>query len=253
MRGVSRAFFVLLPPSESKEPGGHREVAPGLFDDLLAFPREQVLRALAQTLGAASPEEASRLLNARGQNLQRALEATRQLVEGTALVPPAWQRYRGVVWSHLDPASLHEKLRRRILVPSGLYGLSSGTDVIADYRLSMKVSLDGLGNIAKYWRSPLTHVLEKMASAQLVSFLPKEHIGAMGTGHVVSRQLVTVSFLRHDGQGVAGHDAKAVKGIVARRILEDGLEAVEGFNWKGWRGKIRSGQYLVRAPRMNLR
>ena len=253
MSGVSRAYFILLPPSESKEPGGHREVAPGLFDDLLAFPREQVLRALAQTLGAASPEEASRLLNARGENLERALDATRQLVEGTALVLPAWQRYRGVVWSHLDPASLQEKLRRRILVPSGLYGFSSGTDVIADYRLTMKVSLIGIGNIARYWRTALSRALEEMAGATLVSLLPKEHASAIGASDVLSRQLVTVSFLRHDGGGVVGHDAKAVKGVVARRVLEDGLDAVEGFRWKGWRGKISCGQYLVRAPRVNPR
>jgi cytoplasmic iron level regulating protein YaaA (DUF328/UPF0246 family) len=115
----------------------------------------------------------------------------------------------------------------------------------------MKVSLEGLGNIAKYWRTTLTRALEEMEDVQLVSFLPKEHSAAIGTSHVLSRQLVTVSFLRHDGEGVAGHDAKVVKGAVARRVLEDGLDAIEGFQWKGWRGKIHRGQYLVSAPRMD--
>ncbi|NNN09578.1 MAG: hypothetical protein HKL85_10355, partial [Acidimicrobiaceae bacterium] len=52
--------------------------------------------------------------------------------------------------------------------------------------------------------------------------------------------------LRHGGEGVAGHDAKAVKGIVARRILDDGLDAIEYFHWRGWRGRIRDGRFEVR-------
>lgn len=253
MGGVSRAPYILLPPSESKEPGGRGEAAPGIFDGPLATQRDEVLRALRETLRAASPERVARVLNVRGQNLERAEETTRQLLAGTAPLLPAWQRFDGVVWKHLDPASLREGQRRRLLVPSGVYGLSSGTDQIADFRLTMKVSLDGLGNLATFWRTALTAQLESLAPAQLVSVLPKEHAAAIGASEILSRRLVTVSFLHHDGQGVAGHDAKAVKGVVARRIVQEGLNAVEGFEWRGWRGRVHRGEYLVRAPRATTR
>ena len=250
MGGVSRAPYLLLPPSESKEPGGHREVTPGFFDSALSLPREQVRLALARTLAAASPDGVAKLLSSRGPNLQRAIEVSRQFTEGTALLLPAWQRYNGVVWSHLDPASLLDAQRRRLLVPSGAYGLTLGTDAIADYRLTLKVRLDGLGTLAKFWRTALAPVLEELSNVQMVSLLPKEHAAVIGASEVPSGRLVTVSFQQHDGAGAAGHDAKAVKGVVARRVLLDGLDAVEGFRWKGWRGKIHRGDYVVRAPRV---
>lgn len=253
MGGVSRPPYILLPPSESKEPGGHREVTPGFFDAALALPRERVRLALARTLATSSPDEVSKVLNARGANLERALEASRQLVEGSALVLPAWQRYSGVVWTHLDPASLTETQRRHLLVPSALYGLSSGTDVIGEYRLTMKARLDELGNLAKFWRSTLASVLEELSDAPLISLLPKEHAAAIGASDVLSHRLVTVTFLQHDGGGAAGHDAKAAKGAVARKVLHEGIEAVEGFQWKGWRGRFHRGQYVVRAPRTGQR
>ena len=250
MGGVSRAPYVLLPPSESKEPGGHREVAPGFFDSALSLPREQVRLALARTLAGVSPDVAAKVLNSRGPNLQRALEVSREFTEGTALVLPAWQRYNGVVWSHLDPISLSDAQRRRLLVPSGAYGLALGTDVIADYRLTLKVRLDGIGTLARFWRVALTPALEEFSDFQMVSLLPKEHAAVIGASEVPSGRLVTVSFQQHDGEGAVGHDAKAVKGVVARRVLLDGLDAVEGFRWKGWRGKIHRGDYVVRAPRV---
>ncbi len=246
---MSRAPYILLPPSESKEPGGRREAAPGSFDSALAQQRHAMRQALERTLAGATPEQAAKVLNVRDANLERALVAARQLFDGSAPLLPAWRRYSGVVWTHLDPASLHHHQRRRLLVPSGLYGLTSGTDAIADYRLTMKVSLDGVGNVAKYWRSCLTRVLEELPEAAVVSLLPREHAMALGTSDVLSRRLVAVSFVRHDGEGVAGHDAKAVKGVVARRVVVDGLAGLEGFHWRGWRGSVSEGRYVVRAPR----
>lgn len=246
---MSRTTFVLLPPSESKEPGGRLGATPGFFDDVLAMQREEVARALARTMTGASLDGAAKIFNARGAILERAKVSTRQILEGSAPLLAAWQRYNGVVWSHLDPASLDDKQRGRILVPSGLYGLSIGTDPIADFRLTMKVSLDRLGNLATFWRPMLIRVLEDMPDARLVSLLPKEHSVAIGPSDVLATKLVKVTFVRFGGEGVAGHDAKAVKGVVARRILEDGLDAVDGFRWKGWRGRFHDGQYEIRAPR----
>ncbi len=228
-------------------------VAPGFFDCALSLPREKVRVALAQTLAGASPDEAAKVLNSRGPNLQGAIAVARQFTEGTPPLLPAWQRYNGVVWSHLDPDSLSDAQRRRLLVPSGAYGLTLGTDAIAEYRLTLKVKLEGLGALAQFWRTALMPVLDELPNVQLVSLLPKEHTAVIGASEVLSRRLVTVSFQKHDGEGAVGHEAKAVKGVVARRVLLDGLDALEGFRWKGWRGRIHQGRYVVRAPRVPIR
>ncbi|MBW4030213.1 MAG: YaaA family protein [Acidobacteria bacterium] len=243
---MSSVVYVLLPPSESKEPGGRHTTSPGFFDEALDASRAKVRDALATLLSQASSDEVSKVLKVRGALLERALHATRQLVERRAPVMPAWQRYSGVVWSHLDPGSLKDRQRRRILVPSGLYGLSSATDLISDYRLTMKVALPGLGNVASFWRPTLADVLEQMEGGRFVNLLPQEHHGAIDHREGLASRVIDVTFRRAGGDGVAGHDAKAVKGIVARRILDEGIDAIDGLRWGSWRGRIREGHYEVR-------
>jgi len=245
---VSRTTYVLLPPSQSKEPGGRLTAPPGFFDDALESPRAQVRRALAALLAHGSPEQISRVLKVRGPLLERALDASRAIVEGSAPVLPAWRRFNGVVWSHLDPASLSQYQRHRILVPSAPYGISSATDAIADFRLTMNVGLGDLGNIALFWRPTVTDALNSLGNSRFVNFLPKEHSSAIGAGGSVVKRMVTVTFLGHDGLGVVGHDAKAVKGVLARLVLSHGVDTIDGFDWNGWRGTIRQGEYLIIAP-----
>jgi cytoplasmic iron level regulating protein YaaA (DUF328/UPF0246 family) len=197
----------------------------------------------------AAPDKVSRVLKVRGALLERAIESLRLLLDGTAPTMPAWERYNGVVWSHLDPATLDDDVRRRVLVPSGLYGMNCGSDDIADYRLTMKVNLGNLGNLAHFWRPTLTRLIEEMSEATFVNFLPQEHDAAIAESLALTERTVRVSFLRHGGAGVVGHDAKAVKGVVARKVLEHGVASIDGFRWKGWRGRIYRGHYEVRAPR----
>ena len=221
----------------------------GPFDDSLFEARAQVREALSDLLARGLTHEISHVLKVRGTLLERAREATQSLVERNAMTLPAWQRYSGVVWSHLDPGTLHDSQRRRLLIPSGLYGLSCGTDAIADYRLTMKVSLGDLGPLGAFWRARLGRVLDEIPGATFVSLLPKEHAHALMSAGAYPSRTIVVSFVRHAGEGVVGHDAKAVKGVLARRILQDGIDAVPGFRWKGWRG-VGDGEHLeVRAPR----
>jgi hypothetical protein len=54
-----------------------------------------------------------------------------------------------------------------------------------------------------------------------------------------------VRFRTADGTGAAGHDAKAVKGAVARAVLDDGLDALRGFRWQGWRARVADDTVTV--------
>jgi cytoplasmic iron level regulating protein YaaA (DUF328/UPF0246 family) len=145
---------------------------------------------------------------------------------------------------------LGTSLRRRILVPSGLYGLVSSEDLIEDYRLGMGASVAPLGPLARFWRRELTEILTSYRPrAPLVNLLPAEHAAALDfVALSKSRRVITVRFLSSDGERAVGHDAKAVKGVLARQILLDGVNSVDGVAWNGWNVRQEENEILVYAP-----
>lgn len=239
---MSRSLIVLLPPSEAKRAGGSTTGGAGEFDRALRAERRQVKRALNTFVRASSPTALEAVLNVRGPLLERAVASSKQIASGRAPLLPAWQRYCGVVWTHLEPASLTPEDRLRLWVPSALYGVTSAEEFIAEYRLKMNVRLTPLGNLAAFWRPRLTRVLEQHApGATLVNLLPREHeraidLPALGT----QREVVTVPFLSGT-RAVAGHDAKAVKGVLARHVLREGLDGLHSFEWGHWKAKNIGG------------
>lgn len=249
---VSRAFSILLPPSEGKRPGGSKGARPGRFDEELDAERSEVTSALGHLLATASPRTLEKVLNVRAALLERAMEASADLVDGRSVTLPAWQRYSGVVWAHLDAATLSPSQRRRILVPSALYGMTTAQDPIGDYRLKMNVSLAPLGNLAAYWRPVLSDVLAShLGGSTVVDLLPREHEAAFDLESLSATcRVARVRFVGADGAAAAGHGAKAVKGVFARRVLEEGLGVLDSFEWEGWRG-VRGGNVTrVSAPRI---
>jgi cytoplasmic iron level regulating protein YaaA (DUF328/UPF0246 family) len=252
---VSRRLVLLLPPSESKEPGGTRSVKTGTFDLALDAPRREVVTALGSLLESGRASDIEKMLGVHGALLERAIESSWAVVEQRARYLPAWRRYNGVVWGHLDPATMSAAHRRRILVPSGLYGITTAQDDIGDYRMKMNVALAPLGGLATYWRRHLTTVLvQHLAGAMVVNLLPKEHGAAIDLDHLSkSCPMITVRFVVEGEVVVAGHEAKAVKGILARQLLLNGLGALETFSWQGWRTDQDAEVSRVVAPRRKAR
>jgi cytoplasmic iron level regulating protein YaaA (DUF328/UPF0246 family) len=163
------------------------------------------------------------LLGVKGDHLERAIAANRAVLTGPTL--PAWQRYTGVVWSHLDPASLSAVARRRIVVVSGLLGLARGDDLVPEYRLKMGVALSPLGKLSTWWRQDVTATLHKAARRRfVVDLLPQEHRAAFPPSWDLNG--VAVEFVDPSGKP-GGHFAKAAKGHLARQILSEGLEAID--------------------------
>jgi len=251
---MSRESFLLVPPSEGKRPGGGSAQRPDSFKSQLADARAELLAVLRQELANIPLERASKLLKARGDLLDLSLRSMRACVAQNAPQLPAWRRYSGVVWEHLDPATLEGAARKRLLVPSGLYGLNRGTDQISDYRLTMNVSLKGLGKLASFWREPVTEALCSCAKGGAVyNLLPQEHAAAVDFERVSDvAEVRHVSFLTADGSSTAGHAAKAMKGIVARYLLEQGEQGIGSLQWEGWRVRRVDGGLDVLAPRQSL-
>ncbi len=251
---VPRAPLVLVPPSEGKSAGGTRRRTHDTFADLLASPRDDVRRALQSELSSRDRDAWGRLLGAKGELLDRVLmaNAAASCDEGPWL--PAWRRFTGVVWTYLDPATLSPAERSRVLVPSGLLGLSRGSDPVPDFRLGMKASLSGLGTLSTYWRPHVTTALTAISKGRpVVDFLPNEHAAALGPEIVTSPMFVRVRFLSADGVSAAGHDAKAVKGVAIRVVLREGLDALRSLDFAGWRTREDDGGYAIVAPRESQR
>ena len=223
----------------------------GRFDAALGAHRARVLESLTVAVARAESRDLARLLGVRGELLERARVQVAALGRGEATALAAWRRYRGVVWSHLAPATLGVGARRRLLVPSGLYGLTTGDDPVADYRLKMNVVLPGLGTLAGFWRPHVSGVLASTcAGATLVDLLPREHARALDPVVLGDRvTLVRVAFVTAWGEGAAGHAAKAVKGEFARRLLTEGSNTLERFSWEGWHLEGEEGVVRVVAPR----
>lgn len=244
-------MLLLLPPSEGKRAGGRAARLNGPLSKKLQPHREVLISALAELLKNATPKHLEKVLGVKGVLLEEARESTAAIVRGNAPVLRAYERYSGVVWKYLDPETLAPHQRKQILIPSGLYGLVNAEDEIANYRLKMGANLDGIGNVAKFWKSRLSVCLVEAAKDCLViNLLPKEHQNAIDFEALHSTaQVVNVEFLSARGDKAAGHDAKAVKGIVARTLLTEGIDGLQGFRWNGWKGKEHLGNWHVLAPK----
>lgn len=235
------AGFILLPPSEGKLAGGrpaYRSDA-GTFSRL-APEREAVTEALKAEVASASQARLEKLWGARGALAERATEAFGQILSGSAPVLPAWQRYSGVVWEHLEPGRLSQGELGRILVPSGLVGMSTADDPLPDYRLKMSVNLPPLGMLSRWWRGSLTEAVAELAQGcWLVDLLPAEHAGALDWAVLgEASRVVRVRFMVVGDRGeriAGGHAAKAAKGAFASAILRDGIGACGSFSWRVWR------------------
>ncbi len=242
--------LVLVPPSEGKAIGGRRSAGRDNFATTLRTPRNEVRTALAAELHSRRGTALERLLGARGELLAHALKADLELCEGRPLVLPAHERFTGVVWEHLAPSTLAVDHLERLLVPNALYGLSRGTDPIAEFRLSMSVSLGGLGVVASFWRPHVTDRLATLGRDRLiVDLLPGEHAASIDFDRLANEvEVMRVRFVTAEGAKAAGHGAKAVKGVFARRLLERGTDRISSFRWEGWKARKVGSDVEVLAP-----
>jgi len=222
---------ILLPPSEGKAPGGHSpKWAPGsgLFGRQLGRQRRLVVDHLTELGGGDS-----KILGVSGAHLERARHVNTHLVGAPTL--PAWQRYTGVVWDHLDPATLSLPARQRaqesVIIFSGLLGLVGFDDSIPDYKLKMGTSLSEIGKVSTWWRSQLSTVLNSWLKDRIVvDLLPQEHRAAWQP--VSDNQHIAVNFVNESGRTV-GHDAKAAKGLLVRHLLESKAKPAQALaSWQ---------------------
>jgi cytoplasmic iron level regulating protein YaaA (DUF328/UPF0246 family) len=218
-------LVILLPPSEGKAPGGggRFRTGSGTFGRALRGSRDEVVAALAAADGGDA-----KLLGAAGRHLEQALHANRLVAAGRAPALPAVERYTGVVHGHAALADVPAGADG-VVILSGLLGLVAPGDPVPDYRLKMGASLPPLGKLSTWWRPRLSPVLNRrLAEQAVVDLLPQEHAAAWAPAPRRYASLHRVRF-RDAGGAVAGHDAKAAKGLLARYLLTSPLPVAEAL------------------------
>jgi uncharacterized protein len=210
--------IVLLPPSETKRPGGDGApldlsalsfadltgVRSDLVDELVALAGDRPGCRVALGISAAQEAEIDRNAGLLG-----------------APTMPAIDRYTGVLYDALDIGSLEgaaaERARTRLMIGSALFGLVRAQDPIPAYRLSAGSKLPGSATLASRWRPALEPVLAKLAADELVVDLRS---GAYaGLGRLTNAVRVDVLAEHPDGRRtVVSHFNKAHKGRLARAL-----------------------------------
>lgn len=213
-------LFILLPPSEGKALSGATgtkfKETDGKFGKELAKKRAEIISALQMQHGGSQ-----KLLGVSGTHLARAQQANLALRGAKTL--RARERYTGVVWDHLDLASLTSAQQKfadaNIIVVSGLLGLVCAGDAIPDYRLKIGASLAPMGKLSTWWRESLSLALNEFCTNSIVvDLLPQEHSAAFVPNEQLLNKYFRVDLATKSGTA-GGHDAKAAKGLLARHLI----------------------------------
>ncbi len=209
-------MLVLLPPSETKHPGG--DGAPLDLGTLTAPELTPVRTELVDALVALADDvPASRA--ALGVSAKQDGEIARNATLLTSSTLPSLQRYTGVLYDALDVGSLTRAQRvradARLAVGSALFGLVRAGDRLPAYRLSAGSTLPGLPTLRTLWRPALDAVLA--AEPGLVVDLRSGAYAALAP--VPGAVTVQVLSERPDGsRAVVSHFNKAHKGRLARLL-----------------------------------
>ena len=209
-------MLVLLPPSETKSPGGD---GPPLDLAALTAPELTPLRARLTEALVKLAADVPAARTALGLSPGQDDELARNARLATAPTLPAAQRYTGVLYDALDVASMTRAQRaradRRLAIGSALFGVVRAGDPIPAYRLSAGSALPGMPTLRTFWKPALTHVLTGVDD--LVVDLRSGAYAALAP----LPDAVTVRVLSEHADGsrsVVSHFNKAHKGRLARLL-----------------------------------
>ena len=209
-------MLVLLPPSETKQPGG--DGAP-LDLATLRTPELTPVRAPLVDAVVALAGDLPTARAALGLSAKQDDEIARNAALRTSPTMPALERYTGVLYDALDVRSLTRAQRSRagarLAVGSALFGLLRADDAVPAYRLSAGSTLPGLPSLRSLWKPVLTDVLA--GTGELVVDLRSGAYAELAP--VPDAVTVQVLSERPDGtRAVVSHFNKAHKGRLARLL-----------------------------------
>jgi cytoplasmic iron level regulating protein YaaA (DUF328/UPF0246 family) len=216
-------LLILLPPSETKRPGGV-----GVSIDRAAIIWAALDEARATVIAALESASAIEELAVKALKLGKrsAAEASKNLSLWSGPTMPALERYTGVLYDALSYRELSVKALQRaeqqLFIQSALFGLLPAMEQIPDYRLSADSKLPGI-NLKSLWTQAhetvwpriLGPVLD-MRSESYVALnpVPKD------------RESYFVEVLDQAQGRAMNHFNKKAKGAFVRSALESGFDSI---------------------------
>jgi len=184
-------MLILLPPSEGKakpETGEPVDLGSLVFAQELGEHRKQLLDAFDPSLRAAP-------------------------------AAPAAEVYTGVLFKRLELPKLPAKARRQVLIASALWGFVRPDDRIPYYKFPPKTRLDGIEAPAAYWRPALPEAMPDREGELIVDMRSGAYTSFWRPK--MATLLAVRAFTERNGERKAvSHMAKAVRGAVARALLD---------------------------------
>jgi cytoplasmic iron level regulating protein YaaA (DUF328/UPF0246 family) len=240
--------LVLLPPSETKSPGG---AGAPLDLGALSSPALTPVRARLVDALVALADDVPAARAALGLSAQQDGEIARNAALRTSATMPALERYTGVLYDALDVRSMTRAQRARaagrLAVGSALFGLVRDGDRIPAYRLSAGSQLPGMPTLRALWKPALSPVLA--AVDELVVDLRSGSYAQLAP--VPGAVTVQVHSERPDGaRAVVSHFNKAHKGRLARLLATTTAEPGDVVRLRallrrgGWRVEHDGGTAL---------
>ncbi|MDQ1173253.1 cytoplasmic iron level regulating protein YaaA (DUF328/UPF0246 family) [Microbacterium testaceum] len=213
-------MLVLLPPSETKRPGGD---GPPLDLNRLALPslreaREKVVDALVAL--AADEETAARVLKL-GE--KRRHEIADDAALRTAATMPAIDRYTGVLFDALDAATLDADARawlgEHVMIQSAPLGPVGALDGIPPYRLAAGTSIPGLPALRRVWAGAVSDALASLRPSFVLDLRSEAYASLGPVPTEVASVYVRVVTPGEDGTVRAlNHFNKHAKGDLVRSL-----------------------------------
>ncbi|GAA4180779.1 YaaA family protein [Gryllotalpicola koreensis] len=207
-------MLLLLPPSETKRPGG--EPGTRLTLSTLRYPTLTAARRATLDAVTALAQDHEAAVTALKLGVRQHHEVAKNRVLESSELLPAAERYTGVLYDALDAASLpapaREHLGRNVVIHSAVLGPIGALDAIPDYRLSHDSRLPGM-RLKAIWADAAAEALA--AESGLVLDARSRGYAALGpVPHGVWLEVVAESA---DGRRRAlNHFNKHAKGELAR-------------------------------------
>ena len=201
-------MLIVLPPSETKAPGGAGGPITASFPQL-----DPVRVALLDQLAASDvPTMMAELKIPAGKRA----EAEENLELRSAPVMPAIERYTGVLYDALDAPSVPAAARQRLAIGSALFGLLLADDHVPRYRLSAGAKPGGK-TMKSWWGSAVSDVLAQQDFVVDLRSGAYQQLGPVPGGGS-SLGAVTVRVEQADTGKVVSHFNKRYKGELARAL-----------------------------------
>lgn len=213
---------ILLPPSETKRPGG---IGAPLDLSALALPslhaqRSAVVEALVDL---AADEDASRRVLKLSPRQVGDIEHNRAL--RSAATMPAIDRYTGVLFDALDAASLSPASRRwlgaHVWIHSAPLGPVGALDPIPAYRLAAGTSLPGVAALRRHWAEATAAAIAEEAPPFLLDLRSEAYVALGPIPATVPAAYVRVVTDDDGGSRALNHFNKKSKGLLVRALAED--------------------------------